>query len=80
MRVIDWSRWQRTKSFVAFGLLLGAIGSAGGLEDASGIEPMPSPAGFITCIALLIWLTINIIKRDTSRSHLHNYNRRDISK
>ena len=62
MRVTNWKRWQRTKGIVSFVLFLSAIGFAGGLEgDAT--TPIPSPIGFLICLALSTALMLNVSKR-----------------
>lgn len=62
MRVTNWKRWQRTKGIIAFVLFLGAIGFAGGLEgDAT--TPIPSPIGFLICLAFSFALMLNVSKR-----------------
>lgn len=64
MRVVDYDKWQRTKCVCALILLITAIACAGGLEDQTGTTAMPSPVGFITCITLLVPLTLSLYKGD----------------
>ncbi len=60
--VKDHARWHRTKIVAGILLFVVAVACAGGLEDESGMSPMPSFGGFFIAVVLLTWRTINIIK------------------
>ena len=64
MRVTDWHRWQMTKLFVVFILVLVAIACFGGTEDVDGIQPIPSPLGVVVSLSCALGLMYNIIQHD----------------
>jgi hypothetical protein len=64
MRVKDWHRWQMTKLFVMFILVLVAIACGGGLEDVDGTLALPSPVGMVASMSCALGLMYNIIQHD----------------
>lgn len=64
MRVQDWHRWQMTKLALAMICVLAGIACAGGLEDADGLTPMPSPLGVVVALSCATALLYNIIQHD----------------
>jgi hypothetical protein len=64
MRVTDWHRWQMTKLFVVFILVLVAIACGGGLEDVDGTLALPSPLGMVVSLSCALGLMYNIIQHD----------------
>lgn len=64
MKVTDWHRWQMTKLFIMFILVLVAIACGGGLEDVDGALALPSPVGMVASMSCALGLMYNIIQND----------------
>lgn len=64
MRVTNWRRWQMTKLALVFTSVLIAIACFGGLEDADGTKPIPSPLGVVVAMSFAAMLLWNIIQND----------------
>ena len=58
IHVRDYYKWNRAKTIVGIGCLMGAIGAIGGLEDNGGINN-PKLAGLLIVIGAMIAVTID---------------------
>ena len=62
MRVVNQSRWNRTKKWVVFILVLAALGMVGGLDESADVQISADRYGFaylfLGCAGYLIFTII----------------------
>jgi hypothetical protein len=66
IRVVDVHRWRRVKISILSLAWLTGVASIGGLES-EGLEPIPSPAGFVISAAVCLAMMWNLHVTDPRR-------------